>query len=153
PKREAVKTVEIQGRVLDPDGKPKAGAKLLLLSNDKKIVELGVTAADGRFSVLVPKEGKDRYLTTQADGTGIDFFNISHSDPKKLVEFRLVKDRAIRGRIVNTEGKPVAGVRVDVDNLGVYPNNSLDSFLAIWTKQQRVTSGLPNGVKHIWEGA
>ncbi|HEY7154360.1 MAG TPA: sigma-70 family RNA polymerase sigma factor [Gemmataceae bacterium] len=150
--REAAKTVEIQGRVLDPEGKPKAGAKLLLLSNDK-IAELGVTAADGRFTVTVPKEAKDRYLIARADGTGIDFLNISQNDPKKPVEFRLVNDRAIRGRIVNTEGKPVAGVRVAVDNLGVYPNNSLDSFLAIWKKQQNVNSGLPNGIKHIWKGA
>jgi RNA polymerase sigma factor (sigma-70 family) len=153
PQREAAKTVEIQGCVLGPDGNPKAGAKLLLLGRDSEVKQLGISAADGRFTVTVPKEAKDRYLIAQADGTGIDFLNILQSDPKKPVEFRLVKDHVVRGRIVNTEGKPVAGVRVAVDNLGVYPNNSLDSFLAIWKKRQRVTSGLPNGEKHIWEGA
>jgi RNA polymerase sigma factor (sigma-70 family) len=152
PKREATKTVQVEGRVFGPDGKPKVGAKLLLLGEDK-ITELGVSAADGRFTVTVPKEAKDRYLIAQADETGIDFLNIFQSDLKKPVEFRLVKDHVVRGRIVNTEGKPAAGVRVAVDNLGVYPNNSLDSFLAIWKKQQNVNSGLPNGVKHIWEGA
>ncbi|HEY7312756.1 MAG TPA: sigma-70 family RNA polymerase sigma factor [Gemmataceae bacterium] len=152
PKREATKKVEIQGRVLDPEGKPKAGAKLLLLGKDKS-TELGVSAADGRFTVAVPKDAKGHYLIAQAEGTGIDFLDLPQGEPKKPVELRLVNDRAIRGEVVNTEGKPVAGVRVAVDNLGVYPNNSLDSFLAIWKKQQRVTSGLPNGVKHIWEGA
>ncbi len=153
PAKKIAQSVEVQGRVLGADGKPKAGAKLLLLGKGDKLADLGISAEDGRFTVAVPKEPKDQYLVAQADGMGIDFLGLPLSDPKKPVEFRLVKDQVIRGRIVNTEGKPVAGVRVAVDNLGVYPNNSLDSFLAIWKKQQNVMSGLPNGVKHIWEGA
>jgi RNA polymerase sigma factor (sigma-70 family) len=145
--------LEIHGRVLDPVGKPKNGAKLLLLGKSDKPVDLGVSAADGRFKVTVPREAKNRYLLAQSDGLGIDFISLDSMKPGEEIELRLVKDHMIRGRIVNTEGKPVAGARVGVDNLGVYPNNSLDSFLAIWKKQQRVTSGLPNGVKHVWEGA
>ncbi|HEY7423086.1 MAG TPA: sigma-70 family RNA polymerase sigma factor, partial [Gemmataceae bacterium] len=52
PQCETAKTVEIQGCVFGPDGKPKAGSKLLLLSDDK-IAELGVSAVDGRFTVAV----------------------------------------------------------------------------------------------------
>jgi hypothetical protein len=39
---------------IDPDGKPKAGAKLVRLGEDGQIVDLGVTAADGRFRVALP---------------------------------------------------------------------------------------------------
>ncbi|HTU89471.1 MAG TPA: sigma-70 family RNA polymerase sigma factor [Gemmataceae bacterium] len=152
-KREATKTEQIQGRIVGPDGKPKAGAKLLLLGKSDKLRQLGTTAADGRFAISVPKNARDSYLIAQSEGCGIDFVNFPKIDPKKPVELRLVKDRPIHGRVVNTEGRPAPGVRVAVDNLGVYPNNSLDSFLAIWKKQQKVTSGLPNGEKHIWEGA
>src|SRR6185437_4276665 len=68
------------------------------------------------------------------------------------LELRLVKDHAIRGRIVNTEGKPVVGARLALANLGVFADNSIDSFLIAW-KKRHFMSGLPGGVKHIWSGA
>src|SRR6185437_12134 len=101
-----------QGRVLDPDGKPKVGTKLLLLGEESKTSTLGVSTADGRFTVSVPKEPKDQYLIAQSDGAGIDFLDLYRLKSEKPVELRLVQDNAIRGRIVNTEGKPIRGVRV-----------------------------------------
>jgi 5-hydroxyisourate hydrolase-like protein (transthyretin family) len=68
------------------------------------------------------------------------------------VELRLVKDQSIRGEVRNTEGKPVAGVRVAAHQLSVYPGNSLDSFLAQWKKQTFV-HGVPGGEKELWEGS
>jgi RNA polymerase sigma factor (sigma-70 family) len=152
PKREATKTTEIQGRVLDPDGKPKAGAKLLMLEEGGNIRQLGTTEADGRFRVAVPNEAKASHLLAQAEGFGIDFVDFPRGDAKKPIDLRLVKDHAIRGRIVNTEGKPVAGARLALMNLGVYADNSMDSFLVAW-KKRHFMSGLPGGVKHIWSGA
>ncbi len=151
PKRDATKSAEIQGCVLDPDGKPKAGAKILMLEENGNARQLCTTEADGRFHVGVPKDAKGNYLIAQAEGFGIDFVDFP-GDPKKPIEFRLVKDRAIRGRIVNTEGKPVAGARLTLANLGVYADNSMDSFLIAW-KKRHFMSGLPGGVKHIWSGA
>ncbi len=151
PKREASKSVGIQGRVLDPDSKPKAGAKLLMLEEGGKIRQLGTTEADGQFHVPVPKDAKGSYLIAQAEGFGFDFVNFPNGEPKKPIEFRLVKDHAIRGRIVNTEGKPVAGAQLALKNLGVYADNSMDSFLIAW-KKRHFMSGIPGGVKHIWSG-
>ncbi len=144
--RETMKTIEIRGRVLGPDGKPKAGAKLLLLG---KAQPLGTTAADGGFTLAIPKDTKGGTLIAQADGFGIDFVDLPKGEPKKPLEFRLVKDRVIRGRIVNTEGKPAAGARLTVMALNVYPNNSMDSFLLDW-KKRHFMSGIPGGVKGIW---
>ncbi|HTU93508.1 MAG TPA: RNA polymerase sigma factor [Gemmataceae bacterium] len=166
PQREAAKTVEIQGRVLGPDGKPKAGAAILLLGpldpgeqqelplEIGKVRRLGVSAADGRFTVAVekPKRAMQHYLIAQCEGAGIDFFDTDDLKFGKSIESRLVKDHAIRGRIVNTEGRPVAGVRVAVNHLGIYPNNSLDSFLVFW-KNRPFNWGLRGGVKHIYSGA
>ncbi len=153
PKPDTAKTVEIQGRVLDPEGKPKAGAKLLLLGDGDKLQELGVTAADGRFTVAIPKVPKQRralyYVIAQSDGAGIDFIECSKNDPQKPVELRLVKDEAIRGRIVNTEGKPIAGVRVSVHDVNVYPQNSLESFLIRWQKRA-ADYVLPEGEKYLF---
>jgi len=146
--REAAKTVEIQGRVFDPDGKPKVGAKLLLLGEDEKITELGVTAADGRFTVALPKRAKGR-LIARTDDAGIDFVSSANWKTGKPVELRLVKDRPIRGRIVTTEGKPVAGARVAVRFIRVYANNSLDSFQVAWERRTG-NSEMPGGVKGLW---
>src|SRR5262249_26592350 len=150
-KRETAQTLEIQGRVLGPDGKPKAGAKLLLLAEDEKITELGVTAADGGFMVAIPKETKRRRLIARTEDAGIDFLYAGNLNPGKPVELRLVKDRPIRGQILTTEGKPVAGARVAVRYIKVYANNSLDSFPIAWAKRQG-NSEMPDGVKSLWPG-
>jgi RNA polymerase sigma factor (sigma-70 family) len=152
PKGETPESVQIQGRVLDPEGKPKAGAKLLLLDKNQKLGQLGVTAADGRFTIAVPKEAKDQWLLARSGDSGIDFLHLAQALQRKTIEFRLVKDRAIRGRIVNTEGKPVAGVRVAVQSLNLYADNSLDSFLSAW-KKRHFQRGLPSGVKDFWSEA
>jgi RNA polymerase sigma factor (sigma-70 family) len=157
PKHEAAMTVEIQGRVLGPDGKPKAGVKLLLLGQGDKPEPLGRTAADGRFTVSVPKEMTYRYrvdflfhyLVALSEDAGNDFLSLDSLGSAQPVEFRLVKDHAIRGRVVNTEGKPVASVHVAVQSITTYENNSLDPFLIAWPKHDR-TGGIPGGVKELW---
>jgi RNA polymerase sigma factor (sigma-70 family) len=149
----AAKRMEIQGRVLGPDGKPKAAAKILLFGyEDQRTTELGVSASDGCFTVVVPKKARDYSLLAQAAGTGIGFLNLHDRKPATPVEFRLVKDQVIRGRVVNTEGKPIAGVRVAINSINTYPKNSLDSFLAMW-KQRDPSSQMPWGEKAFWSKA
>jgi RNA polymerase sigma factor (sigma-70 family) len=153
PKREAAKTVEIKGRVLGPDGKPKAGAKLLVLAQGSEAKQVGVSAADGRFTVAVPKEAKNGYLVAQTDDTGIDFYNLFPLKAQKQIELRLVMDHVIRGRIVNTEGKPVAGVRVSAGEIATYLNNSLDSFMAAWMNLFVARGKGLATQKQLWSGA
>jgi RNA polymerase sigma factor (sigma-70 family) len=144
PKATAAKTMEIAGRVFGSDGKPKVGAKLFLLGyKEKKIADLGVSAANGRFAVAIPKRAWDYYLIAQADDAGIDFVNIRQLKSAKSVELRLVKDHILRGRVVNTEGKPIRGVRVAVNHLGVFAQNSLDAFLIGWKERDRYLSSIP----------
>jgi RNA polymerase sigma factor (sigma-70 family) len=154
PKTETATTVVIQGRVLDPEGKPKARAKLLLLTEEGKVKQLGVSGADGCFAVEIPKEPKFRrlfrYLVAQVEGCGIDFFDVAKSDPKNPLEFRLVKDNVIRGRVVNTEGKPVHGVRVTAEQINVRIDNSLDTFLTAYL--QILSGGKGSAAaKVLWE--
>jgi RNA polymerase sigma factor (sigma-70 family) len=141
--------ITIQGRVLDPEGKPLAGARLLLLGKADKPTDAGVSSPEGRFTLRVPKDQEDHYLFAMADGVGLDFLDLHRLKPNESVELRLVKDRVIRGRIVDTQGKPVAGALVRVKSLNVYANHSLDSFLAEW-KKRHFMSGLPSGVKDLW---
>ncbi len=143
------KDVTLTGRVLDPDGKPLSGARLLLLGNSAPPADLGASGADGRFGVTVPRvHTRDTCLAAQAEGLGFDFLPLDRVDAA-AVELRLVKDNPIRGRVLDTQGKPVAGARVAVRWLSVYPNDSLDSFLVAW-KKRHPHSGIPAGVKGLW---
>ncbi len=150
PKRATAEGVEIHGRVLDPEGKPKAGAKLALLGQNG-VSQLGVTAADGRFSFVVPKQIKGEWppvLLAQSREAGLDFISLAAEDAAKPIELRLVKDQAIRGRVVNTEGKPSAGVRVSVSSINVFANNSLESLL-VRSQKSPADFVLPPGEKTL----
>jgi hypothetical protein len=152
-KRDEANSVEIQGRVLAPEGKPKAGAKLVLLDKDGEVKQLSVSVADGRFSVTVPKTPEGRGLSpvllAHSGDVGLDFVRLAGLDAAKPVELRLVKDHTIRGRVLNTEGQPIRGVRVSVVSIDVYPNNSLETFLIRWQKRP-ADYALPHGEKTVW---
>ena len=124
----------VRGRVLDSQGKPASGARLLLLGDRDDPVDLGTSAADGSFVVLITKQQKSCSLVASAAGAGIDFMHCGQIKSNMDIELRMVKDNAIRGRIIDTEGKPVRGVQVAVDRIRVYADNSLDSFLAEWVR-------------------
>jgi RNA polymerase sigma factor (sigma-70 family) len=154
-KRPAARTLEIQGRVLDPEGKVKAGARLLLLDMKGHLQPLGVTAADGRFRVRVAEHtARSRvycWLVAQTDGAGLDFLELFQWKGDKPVELRIAKDHPIRGRLVNTEGKPVRGVRVVVASLDVPSETSLDSYLNVW-KQRSFGSSIGCEKSFVTEG-
>jgi RNA polymerase sigma factor (sigma-70 family) len=142
------KEIALTGRVLGPDGKAFAGAKLLAVSNGELPNEVGVSGEDGRFAVSVPAGRQHTYLVAQAGGYGLGFFPLSEPDTRE-VELRLVKDHPIRGRVVDTQGKPVSGVSVRVTLISVYANDSLDPFLVAFKKRDPY-SRVSLGVKDLY---
>jgi RNA polymerase sigma factor (sigma-70 family) len=141
----------LSGRVLSPEGKPLAGAELLLVRQGARARKVGVTGADGRFKIDLPQRQRGGVLLARAAGVGIDFIGLGQK-PSGEIELRTVKDQVIRGLVISTEGKPLAGVTVALAQLSVFKNNSLDSFLAGWKAGS--TNELSGTVKHLWdEGA
>jgi RNA polymerase sigma factor (sigma-70 family) len=122
----AAEIVEVRGRVLGPDGKPVAGAKLFrALAAPRtgpwpKPSYAAASGADGRFRFTVPRseldEGSGERSPSQvmavADGYGCDWSQLGPED--KEITLRLVKDMPVRGRILDPEGKPVAGAKLSV---------------------------------------
>ncbi len=135
---ESQQTQTLSGRVLDIAGKPATAAKLLLVSTFDEPVDLGKTATDGRFKVKVPKETEDRtcFLVALVEGAGVDFIQVSDKIAGDPIELRAVPDHPIQGRLINTEGKPVAGAKVWLRMIAAHPGNSLESVLAEWRKEQ-----------------
>jgi protocatechuate 3,4-dioxygenase beta subunit len=62
------------------------------------------------------------------------------------VTFKLPKDNPIRGRVIDTQGRPVAGARVAVRSLMVYEKRPAEHYLNRWTKEHRFRGiPLPDG--------
>jgi RNA polymerase sigma factor (sigma-70 family) len=133
------------GRVLDPDGKPVKSARLYVsgvrkdpptLATDYTFVQKGISDTEGRFRIELSRAdlrplGRSSLLAA-ADGYGVDWTDIPPDNAQPELTLRLVKDQPIRGRILNTEGKPLAGVRVRVIGLMTGANGRLDAFLSSW---------------------
>ncbi|HEY7154361.1 MAG TPA: sigma-70 family RNA polymerase sigma factor [Gemmataceae bacterium] len=161
PQREAAKTVEIQGRVLDPDGKPVAGARVYVdpQTPNEKPMDSATTRKDGRFSLtlarsrLVDQETKFplrrvRILAT-AKGWGLDWLDVPLDDAGKEATLHLVKDDVpIQGRILSLEGKPLAGVKVSVKGIEAFPKGDLSRALAVRRKTKQISDSTE--VRVLW---
>jgi RNA polymerase sigma factor (sigma-70 family) len=137
PAREGAKdekeTIEVSGRVVDPDGKPVAGAKVFYT---RAVLAFWrdppppapptptTTDAEGRFRFRVSRTG---YLFAEekadwlkggvvgvAEGYGPGWVYNDGAEKRAGVTIQLIKDVPIEGRVLDLEGRPVAGVSVRV---------------------------------------
>jgi RNA polymerase sigma factor (sigma-70 family) len=135
--------IAIRGQVVDPDGKPFAGAKLYLATwtpQGFKVEERAASGEDGRFEFSLAKteldasaaamEGRKSRLITIAKGYGPDWTLLGKPLAKDGLHLRLVKDVPIRGCILDADGKPVAGARLRVGSVDAYPGEDLQEVLA-----------------------
>jgi protocatechuate 3,4-dioxygenase beta subunit len=130
--------VEVSGVVVGPDDKPFAGARLFVVTRGAKNADLKVqatTGADGRFQVRVSADDleRDARLLATAAGHGPDWVRCKPGqDWPDKVTLRLVKvDLPIEGRVLDLEGRPLAGVAVQVVSL---EKSTKDGDLKPWIK-------------------
>ena len=140
--------VRLRGRVLDPDGKPVNGARLYWprvpkteprSEDDIEIPQRGKTDAEGRFQLELPRSDIrpewNLSLVALADSYGVAWAKWSAIEAGGELTLRLVKDQPIEGRVVTTEGKPVAGVRVSIVTLGAPTDGEVDTFVTAWKRE------------------
>jgi RNA polymerase sigma factor (sigma-70 family) len=144
-KPEEAKTVEFRGQVLDPDGKPFAGAKLHLVYPTLKELPIPARAtsdAEGRFHFRVAKTDFDRsykpapweegFVVAVAKGYGLGMATLraGKSGLNTALMLRLAKDDApLNGHILDLQGKPVAGAAVRVQGLHTPFKGDLAAFV------------------------
>ena len=114
------KGIPIEGRVVNAQGRPVAGAKVLSTANrwelHTDVNKFAVTTDDrGHFRTGQVKEG-DWYLVVRAKGhaPGERRIRIGKSVPQ--VEISLGAPHPFFGRVVDPSGKPVEGAFVNVDS-------------------------------------
>ncbi|WP_406698069.1 M56 family metallopeptidase [Singulisphaera sp. Ch08] len=114
----------VRGRVLDPDGKPVAGATVApaLTGTGNSLTGDGrfsvITDESGRFTVLLPASGDRDYNLIAHDGQPgqgrtwangvLPPFRTKPGEEIHDLELRLTRPATVRGRVTNLEGKPVA---------------------------------------------
>jgi RNA polymerase sigma factor (sigma-70 family) len=148
-------TVPVRGRVLDPDGKPVAGAEIYVRHYAEKLWRpvdpmaarqkgrVAVADADGRFlfeldkgASDVPYDGGPRWRKAQiaaaAPGFAPAWVEAGDVVKRGEVALRLVRDAVpVRGRVLDSQGRPVAGVVVRIAWIReVKDGGDLDAMLA-----------------------
>jgi protocatechuate 3,4-dioxygenase beta subunit len=117
--------VTLRGRVVDPNGAPVAGAALAanLTGQTGAVSDTRFkTDAGGRFELHLPASGAVEYNLVAHDGdwrTSRNWAN-GYGEPLRTapgqtlegIELRLTKGATIRGRVVDRQGRPVAGKAV-----------------------------------------
>jgi protocatechuate 3,4-dioxygenase beta subunit len=119
----AKEVIEVRGLVLDPDGRPVAGAKLYLRSGEKEAMyPLHATSGgDGRFAFRYPlSRAPRRELKVLAVGKGYGCAWEPVGPADRELTLRLVKDAAVSGRIVDADGKAVANAKLTVDGVAAF---------------------------------
>jgi RNA polymerase sigma factor (sigma-70 family) len=136
--------VAFSGRVVDTEGKPIEGAKVYYYFVTRDEVPTPVRArtdADGRFSfALSPNDVplspgfsetspfKTGFIVVKADG--FTFGWQSSRQQTTDLAIKLARDEMpLEGRILDLQGKPIAGVRVSVLAAATSDKGSLDDFL------------------------
>jgi RNA polymerase sigma factor (sigma-70 family) len=127
-------TIAYAGRVLGPVGRPVARAKLLHKNYGTPATEQATTGRDGRFAFSVPKvksfDNEWAAIAVTAPGHGVVWVALWPNDKRDGLTLRLVKDDVpITGRIVDLEGKPVAGATVTVLSVSAAPGEDLGNWL------------------------
>jgi len=116
--------VRIRGRVIDPDGKPVAGATVApaltgtgnSLTGDARFSV--TTKADGTFDMLLPASNEAQYNLIAHDGNYEQWRNWAngvlppiHTQPGQQIDnvvLTLTRPAVVRGKVVDHEGKPLA---------------------------------------------
>jgi RNA polymerase sigma factor (sigma-70 family) len=149
------------GRVLDPDGKPVVGAKVYsycpISSRGEDPLSFGALVpsattgeggefqfriTDTRLQTLDPKEPhKNPIVVAMAPGFGPAWASIATINEAKDLTLRLVGDDVpIIGRVLDLEGRPIAGVTVRPVLLSAYPNEDLSAWEAAMARAKDINN-------------
>jgi RNA polymerase sigma factor (sigma-70 family) len=163
-------SVTYRGRVLEPAGKPVQNAKVYLLNSPDLLrasLKLrATTGEDGKYHFTVPKAQfdtryaherlKDLPVVALAEGYGLGLPREGSKLPDGDVVIQLVKDDLpVSGRIIDLQGKPIAGVKVRVRGIQVPKKGDLTSFIAALKNRKEgfsVQAELLNGFHDPYHG-
>ena len=133
---------EFKGRVVDPAGKPVAGAKVYVFFATSSDQPKATAGPDGRFQFTLKGQDpmKGSRVAAVADGYAMTaaspaFQYLEETIPNDTPEsgrdltITLVPDLPVAGQVVDPEGKPIAGVSIRSSFVYAARADSLDRFI------------------------
>lgn len=122
------------GIVSDAAGRP-VRAELVFLPTGADPRVVGRTGAKGEFSVVLPPTpgGKIGHLIVSAAGYSVAGRTVWRDLPADL-RFVLAKEHVVRGRVIDLQGKPVAGATVVPLVVTTAAPERVDYFLEVWSR-------------------
>lgn len=144
-----VRGVSVAGRVVDSEGRPIAGSDVGW-TTDRNGFPFDVprvsTNERGEYRISHAKPG-ELFLVAERKGyaPSLSTVRVAAGEPEREVNFKLEPGRVFRGRVVDTEGKPVEGARV---NAATWRGARMlrDMFLTDAEGRFRWESAPPDGV-------
>ncbi|MDR3623312.1 MAG: carboxypeptidase-like regulatory domain-containing protein [Paludisphaera borealis] len=133
-------SVPVVGRVVDPHGKPVAGATLHLEGGPTP--NLSTTDADGRFHFEIPRIvlAEARSIERAESGPIVAAFAVGYGpawtddlkvgDPQGVTLQLAADDVPVTGRFVDLEGLPTAGVTIRAIQIDEAPDGGLSAWIA-----------------------
>jgi uncharacterized GH25 family protein/protocatechuate 3,4-dioxygenase beta subunit len=109
----------VEGKVVDDDGRPVAGAKVVVLPIDRRggfQIRDGTSDDSGAFRIedVPPGEAEARATASGFQTAYLSNLEIRAGQDLKGVEIVLAPGAAVEGRVVSPSGRPVAGADVRV---------------------------------------
>jgi 5-hydroxyisourate hydrolase-like protein (transthyretin family) len=147
---------------LGPDGKVIRGAEVLLIpppwtktGGKARRTVRATSDADGRFSFRCGPSEFERWTTLVATAPGYGAAWVDADKvPAAKQTLKLVQDQPITGRIINLEGRPLAGVVIKVLRVQTTATEDLTLAFEAWRKEPARASNLLS--KHLarpgWAG-
>lgn len=149
PAPEPSGTVPVSGRVVDPDGKPIPGARVDVIAvNRRRAGDVdvyrrftrlgsGTSRADGTFGFDVPRTSSSRieqlFVMAVAPGRALDGDVVAADAARLEATIEVGPPIPIRGRLIDLEGRPAAGIRLRaVDVAGLRFGSGLNRLDIPW---------------------
>ena len=121
----------VTGRVLDPTGKPAAGVAVDIIGRPRApevgtdvstspyhLLGHGATDGDGRFRIEASRTSMasffEVYALAAGTGTSMSWTALNPDAAQPTADVRLRPEQIIRGRLVDVNGQPTAGVEVHI---------------------------------------
>ncbi len=135
-------SLDVHGRVLGPDGKPRGGVSIDLLPSENKASNFPHVRSDaaGQFQLSVKKSSlqdstdpesfwRSTVLVASAEGCGPDWTRAGELPASGEWTPRLVEDEPIEGTVTDLGGTPLPGMKIRFRAVHATKDGSLDGLL------------------------
>ncbi len=156
----------VTGRALDQAGKPAAGVPVDIIGRRRApqpgadvktspyhVLGRGATDSDGRFRIEAPRTSTTSFHEVYAlagsagPGTGLSWTAVNPDAEQPTADVRLRPEQMIRGRLVDVNGQPAAGVNVQLREVSTFAGDGVYDGLGLpWAEALQGTPAWPKPV-------